>query len=357
MKNENTVKVRHHYVPVLYLRSFTDTGHQGGRIYAKDLDTGKKWPSTPRALAFENDYNSVDGELRADAFEDALAEVESKTAASWHKMIATKSFPTNATEQNDILNLLALQETRTKPNRRATFNLQEAAYKKLHEVLTSTPEIFAGQIAIAKAAGVDIPELPPGITLEDVRKRSRDGSIIVTADIPTGFYIKRMFEHADLILKNFSCRTWKLFDFSKYGVEIVTSDDPVSLCWASKAPPIKSPGFGFLNTLVIVPASPETVLIGSFEEGHLSINPSRELALSLNEITVKHSFRFIFSRQDDVMFSNNGYANLSKSIEEEIKYRVANDRISTNRSFVYELGPMIVLTDERDPCYIDLSRV
>lgn len=77
---EQPIKIRHHYVPVCYLRLFTPSQSSDDVLNALDLDTGKLWPSCPKRLAFENDYNSVDGDLRSDSFEDAFAKVENGAA-------------------------------------------------------------------------------------------------------------------------------------------------------------------------------------------------------------------------------------------------------------------------------------
>ncbi len=347
---EQPIKTKHHYVPVCYLREFTPSGAKDAPIRVTDLDTGERWTSRPAKSGCENDYNSVEGDLRSDAIEDVFSQIESSSAPIWKRMIESGKVPSDPHELNWMMNFLALLQARTKPNRRALHQMHVSVYNKITDLITATPERFEGQIRKMKGDGVDIPELPEGTTLEDVRRKIRDGSIFLDANIHNNYYIEKMMEHIDLMLHLFHDRHWSVCDLSSTGVQLITSDDPVSNVWTIPMPPIHPPGFGMTKTMVVVPLNTRKVLLGAFDPKDLEIQPSRELALRLNHVTLGRAFRFVYSADEDISFidaeeASGDTLDLDTFISERLKEHGKSDE----KKYVHEFGPLIILSPSREP--------
>lgn len=344
------IKIRHHYVPVCYLRMFTPTQSAEDCLICTDLKSTKKWPSSPNAVAFENGYNSVEGDLRSDAVEDVFASVEMNAAPILHKMIFEKKFPQDPIDFNWLMNFFALLQARTKPNRKAIHDMYLTMSEAMINLVTSTPERFASHIAEIEESGISILELLEGRSLEDIRPKMRDGSLKLEANIHNNYYLDKMFNQFDTVLHILSERHWRIFDFSDCDIKLLTSDDPVSIVWREKMPLLQPPGFGMPKTLVIIPLDPKTAMIGAFEPELLNLKVSEELALKINHITLGHTFRFTYSCDNNPQFAKATHPGLSKgNFADFIQQRA---KAIPSNSYAHQIGPLVVLSRQLEPNHI-----
>jgi len=356
MMNKTQLKIKHHYVPVCYLGGFTEVASKSNCLHVLDLDTMKSWKDLPKNVACENDYNSVDGDLPADAFEDSFAEIEAATAPIWHRMIETKTVPTDPEELHWLMNFLTLLLLRTKPSRKLIDDMYLACAQGAIDLVTSTPERFESQIKQMQDAGIDMPELNQGIPLEQIRQSMRDGSLEMSVENHNNYYLIKMGEQSVKVLEVLHARNWAIWDFTDTEVNLFTSDDPVSVVWNKPTPQIHPAGFGLSGTLAIIPLTTNLALIGAFERELLVTKTSSLLARRVNGVTLGHAFRFIYSSDDSRKATiANESGDVEVCLDSYLKKRVDSNRHSHQHTNVHRMGSLIRCAAEKVPNYINLT--
>ena len=138
----------HHYVPQCYLNNFTVSG----KILAVDLQSGKDFRTNPKNVAQERDFDKIEAdEFAPDYLEKQYGKFESELAPIL-KALRTSEKCSKA-EFDYILNLIALLANRN-PRHRNTFSeFQDNVAQQMLQLMTASPERWAGQVKRARQAG------------------------------------------------------------------------------------------------------------------------------------------------------------------------------------------------------------
>lgn len=100
---------KHQIVPRFYLARFADTRP---RILVRDLRERRQYEESPRRVAFELDYYTVETTAGpSDAIEQALGKLEAATAEALRE-IDRGLFPQSAEARGAILSFMAMQFVR-----------------------------------------------------------------------------------------------------------------------------------------------------------------------------------------------------------------------------------------------------
>jgi hypothetical protein len=116
------VAKRHHFVPKCYLESFSvkNAKKKKSNLYAFDAVERKVFRPAPDNVALQTDFNTIDLEGHApDAFENAMASVESDIGPALVRIVVAKSLR-NEEDRTLLLNLIGLLHTRN-PRQRERF--------------------------------------------------------------------------------------------------------------------------------------------------------------------------------------------------------------------------------------------
>jgi hypothetical protein len=120
MKKKSTAR-RHHYLPQSYLALFTDKETKKGQFFVLEVESGRKFRTSPINDAVELDFNRVNiNGYPPDVIENALAPIEKKAVQAISNIVAKEEFP-NDEDYNYILNLICLIAVRN-PFLRKSFN-------------------------------------------------------------------------------------------------------------------------------------------------------------------------------------------------------------------------------------------
>ena len=249
---------RHHYLPQVYLRAFTDTGLKDGQFNVLDVQSGRSFRTSPINVAVERDFNRVDIEGHSpDAIEQALAPFEAQAVTAIRKVIETEEFPSDD-DWNWILNLLGLIAVRN-PQLRQSFNSShEQVIHRIGDLLVSDKKIWDHHVKKARESGQSIDE---DVSFEDA-KQFVEGRKYEIEFSPEG-NLRVEFHAFDKLLPILGQRAWSVLVAPHDGPEFICSDHPVTLVWKhGRSGPV---GYGLRETEVFFPLGRRVGFYGTFE--------------------------------------------------------------------------------------------
>lgn len=230
------VKRRHHVVPDFYLRRFAD---DDGMITRVPLGGGEVKAISTRDATVRRDFYRVDHpELRPDALEDALAEIEDETAPAFVRVVDRGAWPPSSEDRELLATFIALQYLRSQATRSAGEEITRSI-GKLEVGIASTDQLR------------EVLELADDTSDEDVEKTRR--AMLETANT---FTVDR-HSHLQFILESLGGTTrlvlgrrpWLLFRWERRS--IATSDTPVVLESRGDARFYSDAGFGMAPGLLL----------------------------------------------------------------------------------------------------------
>lgn len=248
---------KHHYVPQFYLRGFVGEKDQ---LFVCDRPSEKSFRTTPKNVAAERDFNTVEIEgIDPAAVEKALADFEGKVAPALERIKEAKSLSVKE-DRDALMNLICALAIRN-PRQRATINdfVAELADKILRLGL-ATKERWEGQVEEMKKAGVW--DAGSEVSYEEMKKYSEDRTKRIS--VAKEFNIAVEAEQHGRLLQHIGNRKWQLMVARNDTGGFVTTDVPVCLHWTD-GQDHGSPGFGLQGTEVLFPLSTKLCLRGTFE--------------------------------------------------------------------------------------------
>ncbi len=294
MRNGSKRKRKHHYIPCYYLKHFATPCSRRGKIYVVDLKSAVIRPSIVEQVGFENNYFSLEGNCASDALEELLAGREGELSDAWQRMVDNKTFPTDPTDRNWIVNVIVMISARN-PARRSTIEkMFTDLYRAAMDLTASDPDLFESKLRESmEGDDVALGELDH-TDVEALRQSYLSGEFRITAEIPNNFYITETAEISLTLHKNFHARHWSLLDFSSTNIKIISSDDPVCCFMLQSNNETIIAGFGMLKSLVIVPVNSSLVLVGAFRKEEFEIEQSESNARLFNRIIIEQAYRFLY---------------------------------------------------------------
>lgn len=280
---------RHHYLPQAYLAAFTDDGTQDSQFFVLDVESGRRFSTSPKNVAVERDFNRVDIEgVSPDAIEQALSSLEERAAQAIRQVIAREEFP-DGDGHNLILNLLGLIAVRN-PKFRGSFNQSRAhSMRVIADLLVSDKKIWEHHVRKAREAG-EIGETD--VSFEDMKRFVEEGNYNIEFH-PQG-NLRVEFNAFDKLLPILGQRTWSVLVAPADGPEFVSSDHPVTLVWKNgQHGPV---GYGLAGTAVFFPLGRRVGFYGVFENPMppvVKLQP--EVVARMNRRVAWNADRHVFS--------------------------------------------------------------
>ena len=192
---------RHHYVPRCWLRGFTETSENDGRLWVTDFSRRAQWPSSPANAGHIRDFYRL-GEDAPDpvAVETFFGTLETNAAPILRSIDAERR-PPNSDELDVLLEFMAYQFVRLPAFRPFVLQLQDRIVRGELERLLQTPETW-------RAALVAMGEDPdrPGTDFEGMRRFVEGREYSLRAE--TAWFMERAFTDVDTILRCLRERFW-----------------------------------------------------------------------------------------------------------------------------------------------------
>jgi hypothetical protein len=268
---------RHHYVPQCYLKGFV-RDRSKPRLFVIDGKEHRSFPTAPANVAAQRDFHRVeiDG-YEPDALENSFSEFEGEISQALDRIIAARSIR----DENDR-------------------RFQEQLWKRVLDVATATPEMWASQIRHAKAHG----HIEPDADTDYTKMRGFVEADRYRIQVPTERHLEQEIESFETVLPFFFARHWVLLRAPRRQTGFVTSDHPVCLMWSDPARRgrFRGPGHGLRSTQVIFPISNELAVIGAFEAYDDEMDVSELFVAEVNGTIILASDRQIYARDGHFVY-------------------------------------------------------
>lgn len=289
MGNANEPR-RHHYVPVAYLRHFTDTGMSNGVLDVIDGPTKKKWRSSPQACGYaKNHFASLDadGNVTSVLVEKLRADLEGNLAPAFARAAHGQA---DAAALDAVVALAALLHVGAPRMRTAT---QAGLEQALATGRAIQAGLLAGQGTMPPVvAGTDD---PPGILHTDLERALADNTVHnqLAAFGVEGLPVVRPF---------LARRHWTLFVASPAAGQFLTADAPLLCDWAVVPSPAGPwvPSIADSRAVLVLPLSKQVLAMGWAEPAVLHMEADRQFVAALNFAQVRALIRQAYLPSGDV---------------------------------------------------------
>lgn len=295
---------RHHYVPQGYLGCFTDKGTKTGQFFVLDVDSGRKFRTSPKNVAVEIDFNRIDVEgYPPDYIEHMLGQMEDDAIAAIRRVADSRAFPSDE-DYSAILHLICLIAVRN-PTMRASFNAaREQSIRIIGDLLVSDKSIWANHVEKARANGIDIPD---SVSFQDMKAFIEGGEYEI--DFHPQSNLRVEMNAFDKMLPVLHERTWSLIIAPEDGPEFITSDHPVALTFKNdRLGPI---GLATKGTELFFPLTRNLGMYGAHEDALRKVVEAKPRGVAkLNQRVASTAPRYIFSAKDHFAVCVNGQIEL-----------------------------------------------
>jgi hypothetical protein len=294
-------KWRHHYVPQLVLKQFTD---DSGRLHYIDRTTcERRPPAKPRDIGYFRDFYLLADEANPNIVEDLFARFEDDAAPTIHKVIDSKKTPTTKEEWMPLLVFYAFQAARVPSTKQIIANPIQREREIIADMIRHNRRYYRLN---APKIGVD----PETVSYEEFLTM-RDEDFI--PPLTTEEFINFLQTIANAIMKSLSQRLWTVVHSPDPGQHFIVSDDPVTLYWTDGKYRFPPPGWDLRNTDATIPVSSEVALILTHDDYELPKDNVRYHVARINSRTLAAAQHFIAAKQDSfIYYSPDGIVETSK---------------------------------------------
>ena len=277
----------HHYVAAFHLAGFTLSGTKDGELFVLDQKQGKQWKNSPLRTARENNFNRVDLEgLDPMGIEKGFSKMEDLSATVIRELVSSKQLPTNEDDFNVLLNFVALTAARVQSVR----HLHSERIDKIMDDISRMAFLGTdGDKVLRKLAEAG------GETLsDDVVLKIQDciANKHFTYDMDKNWHIGTTMEAVNVLLPALAKRNWAVWTVADDAPDLVCSDWPVVPIPTQPFPPLLSPNFGTLKTLLTVPLTRRVLLASQFEPF-----PSDSYIMDSEDVALMNTYRAMYAKQ------------------------------------------------------------
>lgn len=293
---------KHHYVPVFYLANFTPSGRKDDLLYVHDIDRRQSRQMTPKSIAFQKGYNTLQ-------VEESLSEFfEGPAATVIREILKTEELP--AGQDFVILMMFLLSLAVRVPIVRDYEAGMDARNIKNHlrYLAENDPKELAERVESLRDSGI---KLPDNMSAENLK--SMDWSDF-SVEFPVQWHMLNMLDLMKVDLPLLTERQWMLNIAEDGAGDFICSDKPVI------AHPLSTKRFRQIrfirpdfqkDTIVIMPLSRRIALTGEFKKERSGSADADAKRVSLingflaapAEFTTskegKHVMRYIYSPDSD----------------------------------------------------------
>ncbi|MFH2144830.1 MAG: DUF4238 domain-containing protein [Candidatus Omnitrophota bacterium] len=283
------VKKKHHYIPVFYLKGFTDTA-SGSCLWVYNKNGEKIFASTPKGIAYENDYFSFidkSGGKDSESFENWIAGVENATSRTINKICSRDILTIE--EKKSFAIFVAMMLLRT-PNSRKNIEDMYAQMRKQQSIhLASNRKAFESMIErYQQKTGQNI-----SVDIEELRKSIINFDEHFTITVETLASLQMIIPLMQDLASVFWRMKW-VFLKTKGDHKFLTGDNPLSYGTPNLIYPV---GLGHVDIQVTLPLSKEIAAFGSWQlrEDCKYVQASNQDVKGINRNTVISAHRFVFA--------------------------------------------------------------
>ncbi|HMJ41342.1 MAG TPA: DUF4238 domain-containing protein [Pseudolabrys sp.] len=291
---------RHHYVPKCYLKSFSLNNGRNKKfqLLVFDAASKKRFVTASENVALERDFNTIDLDGHPpDAFENAMASVESEISSAVAHIVETKPLASE-NDRTLLLNLIGLLHVRNPRLREITRSFRERVAQRILDIALSSREMWDSQMKKAKNAGAMAQDAD---TDYDKMKKSYSPANY-KIEIPSEEHVRSEMDTFNHALPFLFERKWVLVKAPEDSPGFVTCDHPVSLTWSE-------PQFGRIplglrtkGTEIFFPISPNLAVVGAFELENGEADFNDEQVASSNGTTILNAHRQVYAGRDDFRY-------------------------------------------------------
>lgn len=271
---------KHHYVPRFFLGGFTDDGTAEGILNVVDTVRRRKWTSKPCDAAHRRDFYAIDGGQGADpmTIEKKLGLLEDRWSAVLRNVIEQQQLPSDD-PFGDLMMFIAVMAVRVPRIRERTSTFIDEV-KQTEEVANRWLEQH-------------------GHPLQSEDDHGSGG-------IDQTWYIQQMIQMAAVLAPLLGLRTWQLWIADPTAPDLICSDSPVSLNWATAVTGPYPPGFGLRNTVVSIPLHKRVAMVGMLETDVGRRTIGKFEVAQLNSATGMHASQLYCPKSDLVWLMKDG---------------------------------------------------
>ena len=293
---------KHHYVPVFYLANFTPSGQKDDLLYVHDIERRQSRQMTPKSIAFQKGYNTLQ-------VEESLSEFfEGPAANVIREILKTGELPVREDFVVLMMFLLSLA-VRVPIVRDYEAGMDARNIKEhLHYLAEHDPEELAERVESLRDAGI---KLPDDISAEILS--SIDWTKF-SVEFPVQWHMLNMIDLLGVDMHLLTERQWILNIAEDGAGDFICSDKPVI------AHPLATKRFRQIrfirpdfqkDTIVVMPLSRRMALTGEFKKersGSADVDAKRVALINgflaaPAEFTTpkegKHVMRYIYSPASD----------------------------------------------------------
>lgn len=273
---------KHHYVPKFLLGGFTDIGSTDGYLSVLDLKRSHSWRCKPEAVAHQRDFNRVEtDEPTIDPFivERALAQYEGHWSSRIREILTNKTIPKGEARE-DLMLFIAFMMVRI-----PRFRSKVDAFLREAQELERLAEKYSRE-----AQG-----------LGDISPTENVGFEWTQTEL-----VDLMIKSAHSIAPVVSQRSWQILSVKDGASDLICSDSPAILSWATPIVPNYPPGLLHTNAVVTVPIDKRAALIGSlYSQPELLLIGDKHVA-QLNSATGMFAEQLYCPAEDFIWLTKDG---------------------------------------------------
>jgi hypothetical protein len=282
----------HHYMPSFLLAGFTLSGRKSDRLWSFDNERVKPEHRTPKAVAFERDYYTVDVPGQPpDIIESYFSRVETVAARILREMLATRAMPTGD-DFADLMLFVLLLRGRSPAIREALRRFHEDEAHLRIKIAASSPEayetVFRNYPADRKKPRFEM--------LQKVAAEERPFEIANMSGMHAQVAMLGVNDDTLALLHK---RAWTLL-IANGAVPFVCSDHPVSIS-DSRSPVsvLVPPGIAYRETDLLFPIHRAAALLGRFE-GRAEVHVvGDDVVACVNGRTAGNARRYVFGPEPE----------------------------------------------------------
>ncbi|MCM8796003.1 MAG: DUF4238 domain-containing protein [Candidatus Omnitrophica bacterium] len=281
-------KKRHHYIPVFYLKGFTN---KDGCLYVYDKDNKPVFESSPEAIAYENHYFSFttpEGEMDSETVENNIMLLEGEFARTVKKI---HNYEDLSVDDRIVFSLFVASMMVRIPNMRDNIRKSTSEMiKHINVFMASHKENFERMMEryekdTGKQIGIDVEELRQWM------KNPDNYDVTVDKQYSTAMALSLLEDFARVFFQ----MKWAFLratDDYKY----MTGDNPLQYIDPTHNPrSFYGVGLANKNIEVSLPLSKELCALGSWKYRGGYIQGTNQHVKHLNRMTVIASVRFVFA--------------------------------------------------------------
>lgn len=278
-------------MPVSYLKRFTDSGTEKGKLYVFDLDSGRSFLSKPNNIAVERDFNRIDIDgYPLDYVEQLFSSMESDANSAISTIENSKEFPSDK-DYSAILHLICLTAVRNPFFRKHFNNTKEHTIRLISDALASDEQLLRRKLIELQKSELDF---IGDFSVDEIKEFLNSGEYEIK------FYPQenlrsemKIFEKMLLMLHE---RIWSVVITSSGGPEFICSDHPVGLGYKHR----RSDYIGLASryTELFFPLSRHIGLYGTYEDSLKPVVYAKPVNVAaMNSLGADHAEKHVFSSQ------------------------------------------------------------